>query len=339
MYTSDFHFELPPQLIAKYPLAERSASRLLCLDRVTGAVTHRQFTDIGDYLNQGDLLIFNDTKVIPARLFGQKPTGGNVEILIERVLPEHRVLAHIRASKAPKIATRLFLENSFEVEVIERRDDLFVLQFPRQEDVFSVLENHGHMPLPPYIDREAELQDRDRYQTVYARERGAVAAPTAGLHFTDELIEMLREQGVQTAFLTLHVGAGTFQPVRVNDINQHIMHSEYCDIAPILCQQIEETKQCGKRVIAVGTTTVRSLETAARSGEMKPFRGETDIFITPGFNFKIVDAMITNFHLPQSTLLMLVAAFAGLDNTLSAYQQAIDQHYRFFSYGDAMFIE
>ncbi|MCL6269040.1 tRNA preQ1(34) S-adenosylmethionine ribosyltransferase-isomerase QueA [Sansalvadorimonas sp. 2012CJ34-2] len=338
MRVSDFHFELPDELIARYPMPERSASRLLVLDSETGKPVHRTFRDIIDYLKPGDLLVLNNTRVIPARLFGQKETGGKIEVLVERVLDERRVLAHVRSSKSPKPGTRLLLEGGLEAMMVERQDALFLLEFAGEEPVVHQLEQHGHMPLPPYITREDELADRERYQTVYGTEKGAVAAPTAGLHFDDELFALLKEKGVETAFVTLHVGAGTFQPVRVDKIEDHHMHSEYLEVSEEVVERVKQTKANGGRIIAVGTTSVRSLETAAQSGKLKPFAGETEIFIYPGYEYQVVDCLITNFHLPESTLLMLVSAFAGYNEIMNAYREAIDERYRFFSYGDAMLL-
>ncbi|CAM3841618.1 tRNA preQ1(34) S-adenosylmethionine ribosyltransferase-isomerase QueA [Parendozoicomonas haliclonae] len=338
MRVSDFHFELPDELIARYPMPERSASRLLVVEPETGQPVHRTFRDIINYLNPGDLLVLNNTRVIPARLFGQKESGGKIEVLVERVLDEHRVLAHVRSSKSPKPGARLLMEGGLEATMVERQDALFLLEFDGEEPVVHLLEQHGHMPLPPYITREDELGDRERYQTVYGEKKGAVAAPTAGLHFDEELLAEVEAKGINKAFVTLHVGAGTFQPVRVDDIKDHHMHSEYLEVSEEVVEAIKRTKANGGRVIAVGTTSVRSLETAARDGELKPYAGETDIFIYPGYTFNVVDALITNFHLPESTLLMLVSAFSGYDEIMNAYRVAIDERYRFFSYGDAMFL-
>ena len=343
MKLSDFHYLLPEALIAQYPAAERAASRLLCLDGDNGTLSDRQFVELPTLLRAGDLLVMNDTRVIPARLFGRKQTGGRVEVLVERLLDTHRLLAHVRASKSPKAGSRLLLSATVEAEVLGRADDLFELRFADSVDparsVMAMLDELGHMPLPPYIKREDEHDfDRERYQTVYARREGAVAAPTAGLHFDNIMLDKLRQQGIATACVTLHVGAGTFQPVRVEDIADHRMHAEWLEVGEDVCAQIAQTRARGGRVIAVGTTSVRSLETAALSGTLRPFSGDTDIFITPGFEFKVVDALITNFHLPESTLLMLVSAFAGYDNIMRAYQHAVAERYRFFSYGDAMFL-
>lgn len=292
----------------------------------------------------GDLLVFNNTRVIPARLLGKKASGGQVEVLVERILPDNTVLAHVRASKAPKPGTSLILEGAVNVTVIGRQEALFHLQFDHDEPVLTLLEQHGHMPLPPYIDRPDESQDKERYQTVYNQKPGAVAAPTAGLHFDDDILAALKQKGVKLAFVTLHVGAGTFQPVRVDNILEHKMHSEYAEVGQDVVDAVLATKAAGKRVIAVGTTSVRSLESAAVAAEntadvIMPFFADTDIFIYPGFQFKVVDAMFTNFHLPESTLMMLISAFAGREKVMAAYQQAIEQEYRFFSYGDSMFIE
>ncbi len=337
MKTSDFYFDLPDELIAQLPVKERSGSRLLLLDGVSGVTQDLQFRDLIDQINANDLLVFNNTRVIPARLYGHKSSGGKVEVLVERIMDNHQVVAHVRASKSPKAGSRLTLEGEFEVEVLGREDALFLLQFP--DEVLPLLQQHGHMPLPPYIDRDADEFDSNRYQTVYATKDGAVAAPTAGLHFDDGMMQILADKGIAKAFVTLHVGAGTFQPVRVESIADHKMHSELVDVDSEVCNAIAATRKRGGRVIAVGTTVVRSLESAARDGELKPYYDETDIFITPGYRFNVVDSMITNFHLPESTLLMLVSAFSGVDAIKSAYAHAILQGYRFFSYGDAMFLQ
>ncbi|MCX2779010.1 tRNA preQ1(34) S-adenosylmethionine ribosyltransferase-isomerase QueA [Microbulbifer thermotolerans] len=338
MRRQDFHFELPDELIARAPAAERRGSRLLCLDGPSGAVQHRHFADLADLVDTGDLLVFNDTRVIPARLFGRKATGGRLEILIERVQGERDALAHIRSSKSPKPGSEILLQDGTELRMVSRRGALFELEFPA-EGVLPVLERLGHMPLPPYIDRPDEDADRERYQTVYSREAGAVAAPTAGLHFDEAMLETLRHKGVETAFVTLHVGAGTFQPVRVDNIFEHEMHSEVMNVPESVCRAVADCRARGGRVIAVGTTSVRALESAAAGGELKPVVGETDIFIYPGYQFRVVDRLITNFHLPESTLLMLVSAFAGYDQTMNAYREAVQKRYRFFSYGDAMLID
>ncbi len=338
MQLKDFYYDLPPELIASEPLAERTASRLLIMDTPDGALRDGHFTDVRDLLRPNDLLVFNNTRVIPARLHGQKLSGGKVEVMVERVLDEHRVLAHIRASKAPKPDTRLRLENAIDAQVTGRVGDLFALTFFNVESVLALLEQYGHIPLPPYIEREDNLADRERYQTVFAQKPGAVAAPTAGLHFDAELLAALQVKGVETAAVTLHVGAGTFQPVRVQDLSQHVMHAEYVEVSPEVCAAVTACKARGGRVVAVGTTSVRSLESAAQSGCLQPYYGDTRLFITPGYGFQVVDAMITNFHLPESTLLMLISAFAGYENIMNAYKHAINQRYRFFSYGDAMFL-
>ena len=343
MRRSDFQFDLPAELIAQYPTQQRPASRLLYLDARTGQLADRQFRDFPSLLQPGDLLVLNDTRVIPARLLGHKDTGGKLEVLVERLLADDQVLAHVRASKSPKPGGRLFFADGVEAEVVSREDDMFVLRFrdPARSmvDVATILERLGHMPLPPYIERQDAETDRERYQTVYARQQGAVAAPTAGLHFDEAMLEQIQAQGIELAFVTLHVGAGTFQPVRVEDISEHRMHSEWMQLSEDVVAAVKRTRALGGRVIAVGTTSVRCLETAARQGELHAYSGETDIFITPGYQFRVVDALLTNFHLPESTLLMLVSAFAGHDNIMRAYTHAVAERYRFFSYGDAMFID
>ncbi|QTR48727.1 tRNA preQ1(34) S-adenosylmethionine ribosyltransferase-isomerase QueA [Candidatus Thiothrix anitrata] len=338
MQLSDFYYDLPSELIASEPLSERTASRLLRVG-IDGVCHDGKFTDVLALLQPDDLLVFNNTRVIPARLHGQKVSGGQVEVLIERVLDTHTALAHVRASKSPKPGIRLHLESAVDVEVTGRQDDLFVLRFLQQESVLSLLEQYGHVPLPPYIERQDTPADRERYQTVFAQTPGAVAAPTAGLHFDEALLAALRAKGVATAAVTLHVGAGTFQPVRVQDLSQHIMHAEYADVSPETCAAVNACKARGGRVVAVGTTSVRSLESAAKQGMIQPFQADTRLFITPGYRFNVVDAMITNFHLPESTLLMLVSAFSGYEAIMKAYEHAVRQGYRFFSYGDAMFLE
>ncbi|MDX1694277.1 MAG: tRNA preQ1(34) S-adenosylmethionine ribosyltransferase-isomerase QueA [Ketobacteraceae bacterium] len=339
MQRSDFYFELPDELIARYPADQRSGSRLLCLDRRTGDVVDRRFRDIADLLEPGDLLVFNNTRVIPARLWGHKETGGKIEILVERVTGDSECLVHLRSSKSPKPGAELFIEGRAEpaFTMVDRDGELFRLR-ALGGTVMALLQEYGHMPLPPYIERPDELMDKERYQTVYAQRPGAVAAPTAGLHFDDELLSLLREKGVQQAFVTLHVGAGTFQPVRVDDVREHKMHSEWLEVTPATVDAVQATKAAGKRVVAVGTTSVRCLESAAKSGRLAPFTGETDIFIYPGYEFQVIDALLTNFHLPESTLIMLVSAFAGRERVLKAYGHAVAERYRFFSYGDAMFI-
>lgn len=331
-----FSFDLPPDQIAQLPLEKRSASKLLALDIKTGEIRHYIFKDILDLLNPGDLLVFNNSKVIKARLFANKIiTGGKVEILIERILNKYEALAHTRASKALKISSELILNNTTKIKIESREGELWRLIFP--DDILKILNHCGHMPLPPYINREDKAFDQERYQTIYADPLGSIAAPTAGLHFDEELLTALQKKGIEFAFVTLHVGAGTFQPVRVENILEHRMHSEYIIINQSVCDAVKKAKAKKNRVIAVGTTATRCLETAAKTGEMAPYEGETDIFIYPGYQFKCVDNLITNFHLPESTLLMLVSALAGYNNIMQAYQIAIKNNYRFYSYGDAMF--
>lgn len=337
MQTQDFNFDLPNELIARFPTAERTASRLLELDGESGELTDSVFTDIEARLNPGDLLVFNNTKVIAARLFGRKETGGQLEILVERVLDDRQVLAHIRCSRSPKAGQQILVDD-VSINVLGREGALFHLEFPEQQPVMDVLERVGHMPLPPYIDRADDISDQDRYQTVYAEVPGAVAAPTAGLHFDDALLARLKAKGVEFAYVTLHVGAGTFQPVKVDKIEEHVMHSEVIEVTPDVVEAVNRTRANGGRVVAVGTTSVRSLESASQAGAIAPFQGESQIFIYPGYQFRSVDAMITNFHLPESTLIMLVSAFSGRQHTMAAYQHAVQQQYRFFSYGDAMFL-
>ena len=335
MDRAEFHYDLPTELIAQQPLPERSASRLLVVRGQSRK--DRTFADLPRLLKANDLLVLNDTRVIHARLRGRKPTGGQVEMLLERVTGTRTATAQIRASRSPGDGTELTLANGSSVRVLGRHGSLFRLQF--DTDIEPLLEAHGEVPLPPYIRRSAAPEDRARYQTVYARDDGSVAAPTAGLHFDAELIQALRERGVKTASLTLHVGIGTFAPVRTQRIEDHRLHSERCRITAATCERIRQARQRGGRVVAVGTTAVRALESAAQSGELEPFEGETSLFIRPGFRFRVVDALITNFHLPESSLLMLVCAFAGRERMLAAYRYAVAQRYRFFSYGDAMLIE
>ena len=339
MQRADFHYELPEELIARYPSEQRSNCRLLCVDGATGELAHRRFTDLLDLLVPGDLLVFNDTRVIPARLFGHKASGGRIEVLVERLLDTHRALAHVRASKAPKPGTRLLFDEGISATMVARQGELFELLFDGSDDLLTVLDRIGHIPLPPYIDRPDDEQDLSRYQTVYARHPGAVAAPTAGLHFDEALLAALREHGVDTAFVTLHVGAGTFQPVRAEVVTEHVMHSERYQVPEALVEQVARTRAAGGRVVAVGTTSLRALGSASAGGALAAGQGETDIFIYPGYRFRCVDALVTNFHLPRSTLLMLVSALAGRERILAAYAEAVAQEYRFFSYGDAMFIE
>ena len=337
MQLSDFVYDLPAELIAQHPPEKRGDSRLLCLDGENGALADRQIRDLPELLNPGDLVVVNNTSVIPARLHGVKQaSGGRVEVLVERLLGPCEALAHVRASKSPAAGTQLLLEGVIEAEVTGRKGDLFALRFA--DSVLDLLDAHGHMPLPPYIARDDAPADRQRYQTVYAKEPGAIAAPTAGLHFDAALMQAVKDQGVEVAEVTLHVGAGTFQPVRVTDIAQHVMHSEWLRVSEEVCAQVRACKARGNRVVAIGTTSVRSLETAAQSGEIIAFEGETQLFITPGYRFQVVDALLTNFHLPESTLLMLVSAFAGREHVLAAYAHAVAQRYRFFSYGDAMWL-
>ncbi|MBK8131661.1 MAG: tRNA preQ1(34) S-adenosylmethionine ribosyltransferase-isomerase QueA [Gammaproteobacteria bacterium] len=334
-----FHYDLPPELIATHPPQRRRDSRLLVLDGPRGALSHRHFPDLLQLVRRDDLLVFNDTRVMPARLFGHKDSGGRAEVLIERLGDDpQRALAMIRASKAPRAGSRIHFARGVAAQVRGRRDDLFELCFEGTVPVVEILEAIGEIPLPPYLGRPATAADRERYQTLYARESGAVAAPTAGLHFDQELLAQLATQGIGMGFVTLHVGAGTFRPVRADDIREHRMHAERITVTAELCAQVATTRAAGGRIIAVGTTAVRSLETAAAGGALRPFVGDTDIFIFPGYEFRSVDALITNFHLPESSLLMLVCAFAGHRATLAAYRAAVAERYRFFSYGDAMFI-
>ena len=353
MKVSDFYFDLPDELIARYPKTERTSSRLLQLNGENGKIFHRTFADVLDLVNAGDLLIFNNTRVIPARMFGRKTSGGKVEVLVERVLTEERFLAHVRSSKAPKEGTELILGedklgegNGIKAVMLGRQGALFELKIiEKSTALLDILQQIGHMPLPPYIDRPDEDANKERYQTVYNKVPGAVAAPTAGLHFDDELLAKLNAKGVNFAFVTLHVGAGTFQPVRVENIKDHIMHAEYVEVPQDVVEAVLHTKAQGKRVIAVGTTSVRSIESAALEAEkrgssqlLEPYFSDTSIFIYPGKKFRVVDCLITNFHLPESTLIMLVSAFAGYENTMNAYKSAVENQYRFFSYGDAMFM-
>ena len=338
MRLSDFDYELPDELIAQHPAEQRSHSRMLHVDGGNGEIADRQFLDLPSLLRAGDLLVFNNTRVMAARLHGQKSTGGKVEILIERVIETTRCLAHVRASKSPKVGSTLLVEDA-QITMVARHDNLFELQLDSTGDFYQLMESHGHMPLPPYIDRDDGADDEERYQTVFAKEMGAVAAPTAGLHFDDAMLQSLTDLGVEQAEVTLHVGAGTFQPVKTENLDEHIMHSEWLSVADETVEKIRACKARGGRVVAVGTTSVRSLETAAKVGELKPYQGDTRLFIRPGYQFQVVDLLLTNFHLPQSTLLMLVSAFAGYENIMRAYRHAVEQRYRFFSYGDAMLLE
>ena len=336
MDISDFDFTLPDRLIAQHPPEVRGSSRLL-VALPDMPLQDRAFGDLPNYIEAGDVLVFNNTKVMKARLFGQKESGGKIEALIERVLDNHTALAHIRSSKSPKPGTKLIFEGDICAVMVERADELFCLRFEGEQTVYELLEQNGHVPLPPYIERAAGADDDTRYQTVYAKHQGAVAAPTAGLHFTDELLGRLKTKGVETAEVTLHVGAGTFQPVRVDKIEEHKMHSEWFDVLPETVAAIEAAHARGNKVWAVGTTSMRALESAAReTGRLKAGQGDTDIFITPGYRFRVIDRLITNFHLPKSTLLMLVSAFSGMEHIRAVYRHAVEHEYRFFSYGDAM---
>ncbi|MBU2898546.1 tRNA preQ1(34) S-adenosylmethionine ribosyltransferase-isomerase QueA [Vibrio hepatarius] len=346
MQVSDFHFDLPDELIARYPQPERTASRLLQLDGNTGLICDGIFTDVLEQIQAGDLVVFNNTRVIPARLFGRKESGGKLEVLVERILDEQRILAHVRCSKSPKPDSTIMLgeNDEYSAKMVMRHEALFELQFESDKAVLEILEHIGHMPLPPYIDRPDEDSDKERYQTVYNQRPGAVAAPTAGLHFDDALLDKIQAKGAELAYVTLHVGAGTFQPVKVDNIHDHHMHAEYVEVPQQVVDAINKTKSRGGRIIAVGTTSVRSLESAAqdamkKDAELAPFFGDTEIFIYPGYEYQLVDCLITNFHLPESTLIMLVSAFAGFENTMNAYSHAVEKQYRFFSYGDSMFIK
>jgi S-adenosylmethionine:tRNA ribosyltransferase-isomerase len=338
MYSlSDFDFDLPPELVAQFPLPERSASRLLDVRPAPDAgLADRAFTDIVDLLSPGDLLVFNDTRVLKARFFGVKDSGGKVEVLVERVLDDRTVHAQVRASKSPPPGVRIRLAEAFDVVVGERAGEFHTLHFP--DDVFSLIDAHGRLPLPPYIEHAADSHDEQRYQTVYAKQPGAVAAPTAGLHFDLPLLERLQQKGVRLAYITLHVGAGTFQPVRVENLDQHQMHSEWYTISQDTVDAVRATRAAGRDVVAVGTTSLRALESASQGGELAAGSADTRLFITPGYAFRTVSRLLTNFHLPKSTLLMLVSAFAGYDTMRAAYRHAIEQRYRFFSYGDAMLL-
>lgn len=338
MRLSDFQYDLPNRLIARFPTPNRTGSRLLCLDTASGRIQHKQFTHILDFLQPQDLLVVNNSRVMPARLIGKKQTGGQVEVLVERILDDHHVLSHVRTSKTPKPGQFFYFDDAVQFEVLAKQDRLYHLRCCDTRRVIDVLNSMGQIPLPPYMERLPEASDHERYQTVYAKQQGSVAAPTAGLHFDENLLGNIRAKNILIESVTLHVGSGTFAPVRVEDITQHVMHSEYVDVSASLCDAIRETKARGGRVIAVGTTTVRSLETAAMSGHVQPYVGETSIFIYPGYTFRCIDGFITNFHLPGSTLLMLVSAFGGYDAVMNAYQEAIREQYRFFSYGDAMFL-
>lgn len=338
MKKSDFHFQLPPELIAQAPLAERSASRLLVVPPTPALFADYKMHDLAQFLRRGDLLVFNDTRVIPARLFGNKQTGGRVEILLERVTGAHEVRAQIGASKSPKPASRITLDDGTVLTVLGRDGEFYRLRFDTEEPLENVLLRVGRMPLPPYIQREVEVSDQARYQTIFAKHLGAVAAPTAGLHFDEALFSQLQAKGVEFGHVTLHIGAGTFQPMRSETVQEHVMHREWLHVGAELCAQVARVRAAGGRVIAVGTTVVRSLETAMRDGQLQPFAGDTQIFIFPGYRIRSVDALLTNFHLPESTLLMLVSAFSGRERIISAYEHAVRERYRFFSYGDAMLL-
>ncbi len=339
MQKSDFHYDLPQSLIAQHPLPERSAARLLTLDGRTGALADRAIRDLPQLMQPGDLVVMNDTRVIPARLHGRKQSGGRFELLVERMISSHLALAHVRASKAPKPGTTLLVDGGGSLRVREKREDgLYLLEAVAGEGLAALLEACGHMPLPPYISRADQPEDRSRYQTVFARRPGAVAAPTAGLHFDEALLAALDARGVLRTTVTLHVGAGTFQPLRSERIEEHHMHAEWLEVSAETVAAVNEARARGGRVIAIGTTAVRALETAAQNGLLEPCVGDTRLFITPGFRFRVVDALLTNFHLPESTLLMLVSAFAGHAQVMAAYRHAVASRYRFFSYGDAMWV-
>lgn len=345
MLRSDFTFDLPKELIAFYPSEKRSACRMLYLNGENGCYEDQHFYDLENYLEKGDLLVFNDTRVIPARMYGSKSTGGRVEFLIERILSANSALTHLKSSKSPKEGAILKIDGGYEVKVTGREGELFLIETYGSKSILDILNEVGHIPLPPYIEREDEALDRERYQTVYSKVPGAVAAPTAGLHFDNKQLESLREKGINMAFVTLHVGAGTFQPVREDDILKHTMHKEFVNLSKEVADLVIATHKNGHKVVAVGTTAVRSLESAAAfamknnsQDEITSFVGDTSIFIYPGYTYRIVDALITNFHLPESTLIMLVSAFAGYKNTMQAYMHAVKEQYKFFSYGDCMFI-
>jgi S-adenosylmethionine:tRNA ribosyltransferase-isomerase len=338
MKKSDFVYQLPEQLIAQKPLPKRQSSRLLCLNKMSGELVDKEFSSFTDLINERDLLVFNDTKVIPARMFGTKSTGGKVEILIERMIDDHHAIAHVRASKSPKDGAFIKLDKGYRCVVEGRVNDLYRLEFRTEEALPEILNQIGHIPLPPYISRADDEFDAERYQSVFARHAGAVAAPTASLHFDLDILESLKTKNIATAFVTLHVGSGTFQPVRVDELSEHKMHKEYFVVPQETVDAVHRARNRGGRVIAIGTTAVRALESASKTGTLEHGMGDTDLFITPGYRFNSVDAMLTNFHLPESTLLMLVSAFAGYQPVMNAYRHAINQSYRFFSYGDAMFV-
>ena len=337
MNKSDFHFELPKELIAQHPSKQRTGSRLLTLNKHTGETLDLKFPDIIKFLNSEDLLVFNNTKVIPARLYGKKITGGKVEVFIERLLNDNSAIAMFKSSKAIKLGTPVYFDQQT-ILPTAKKGMFYLIDTQQDASLTELMDKFGHMPLPPYIQRKDELEDKSRYQTVYAKEKGAVAAPTAGLHFDEELLQQIKDKGINTAYVTLHVGAGTFQPVKTDSINDHVMHKEWLHVSQKVVDLVKQTKASGNKVIAVGTTAVRCLETASQSGEIRPYTGDTNIFIYPGYRFKVVDSLLTNFHLPESTLIMLVSAKCGRENTLNAYKHAVIEKYRFFSYGDAMFI-
>lgn len=337
MKTDYFDYKLPEELIASYPLENRDASKLLKLNKYTGEIVDHKFTDFIDFINPEDLLVFNNSKVMLARLYGQKTTGAKLEFLIEKVKTPKIFETHIKANRSPAIDSEIYVQDTL-AKVLEKDGGMYLLELQGDKNIYQLMEEFGHIPLPPYMKREDEEFDAERYQTVYAKDLGSVAAPTAGLHFSEELMQQIKDKGINTAYITLHVGSGTFKPVQVDDVNNHKMHSEVISVPEEVCEKIHQTKANGGRVIAIGTTSVRSLETAGQNGEIQPYQGETDIFLYPGKKFNVVDAMITNFHLPKSTLIMLVSAFAGKENIMNAYHHAIEEKYRFFSYGDAMFI-
>jgi len=336
---NQFDYHLPEELIAQVPLPKRTASRLLHVKTQATSFNDLQFIDLTDLLRPEDLLVLNDTQVIPARMFGTKASGGKVEFLLERVIDTHSVLAQLKASKSPKPGTEIYFADEVKAIVQSRRNDFFILEFENVKDVAAMLEAYGSMPLPPYIQRPPKKSDDHRYQTVYAKHKGAVAAPTAGLHFDNEFLKALQEKGIQAVKITLHIGAGTFQPVREDNIQAHKIHAEKAVVSEQVCAQIMACKKRGGRVIAIGTTVARALESAAQDGMLRPYEKDTSLFIYPGYTFKVIDALLTNFHLPKSTLLMLVSAFAGYETIMSAYRHAVTEKYRFYSYGDAMFIE
>ncbi|WP_097355791.1 tRNA preQ1(34) S-adenosylmethionine ribosyltransferase-isomerase QueA [Candidatus Enterovibrio escicola] len=345
MQVSNFHFDLPDSLIARYPKPDRTASRLLQLNGHTGELNHKQFTDIVDLIEPGDLMVFNNTRVVPARMLGRKASGGKIEVLMERMLDDKSIIAHVRSSKSPKLGGQLFLgeNDEYEAEMVARHDALFEIRFTGKQAVLDILNHIGHMPLPPYINRPEENSDKERYQTVYNKILGATAAPTAGLHFDENMLVTLKAKGVKISFITLHIGSGTFQPIRVSKIEDHVMYAEYAEVLQDVVDEVNAAKLRGNRVVAVGTTSVRSLESAAYRAphgkiKVKPYLSDTKIFIYPGYEWQLVDALITNFHLPESTLIMLVSSFAGYDQVMHAYKQAIENKYQFFSYGDAMFV-